>query len=126
MFRRLLCLLLLAPLCVFAPAQAQNKPTRGQWSGRAAFVFTHAIAAAGLKAAPCPGRMGNATTRCALGKAGPSATRKRLNAFGGWTRTDPWKGDTAGFTSDGTDGFVVTVMGPIGRNTGSLLIFSEY
>lgn len=95
-------------------------------SGRAAFVFQNAHRHASLKAVPCPGKLGNNKTRCATASADASATRKKLTAWKGWKQTDPWKGDSASFTSNGLDSYIVTVMPNIGTGKGSLLIFSEF
>lgn len=95
-------------------------------SGRAAFVFTHAVKAAGLKAIPCPGKLGNSTTRCATGTADRKVTQKKLSAWKGWKQTDAWNRDSASFTSTGTDGYIVSVLPKIGSSKGSLLIFSEF
>ena len=94
--------------------------------GRAAFVFNQIVPHAGLKSVPCPGKLGNANTRCATASADASATRKKLSAWKGWKQTDPWKGDSATFTSNGLDSYIVTVMPKIGTRKGSLLIFSEF
>lgn len=95
-------------------------------SGRAAFVFNSALKVAGLQALPCPGKLGNATTRCAVGSADHKVTQQKLSAWKGWRQTDRWAKDSAAFTSNGTDGYAVTVMPKIGTKTGSLLIFSEF
>lgn len=95
-------------------------------SGRAAFVFTSAVKAAGLKAVPCPGKLGNSTTRCATGTAERRVTQQKLSAWKGWKQTDPWRKDSASFTSNGTDAYILSVMPRIGSSKGSLLIFSEF
>lgn len=95
-------------------------------SGRAAFVFSSAMKQANLQAIACPGKLGNDHTRCASSDTDASSTRKKLSTWKGWKQTDPWKGDSATFTSNGSDGYIVTVMPKIGSKKGSLLIFSEY
>ena len=112
---RLLPLVLLSLLSV-APAL----------SGRGAFVFSNAVKAAGLKAIPCPGKLGNTATRCATGAADRKVTQQKLSAWKGWKQTDAWSKDSAAFTGNGVDAYIVSVLPRIGTGRGSLLIFSEF
>lgn len=95
-------------------------------TGRGSFVFTEVTKFAGLKATPCPGKLGNKDTRCATSSTDKAAIQAKLTRYKGWKQTDPWKAGSTGFTSTGTDQFVVTVMNPIGSKKGTLLIFSEF
>lgn len=109
---------LLAVLLLSAPA--------GALSGRAAFVFQSAVKAARLKVVPCPGKLGNASTRCATSSAERRVTQKKLSGWKGWKQTDTWVKDSASFTSNGTDAYILSVLPKIGSSKGSLLIFSEF
>ena len=104
------------------PAQAVSEPL----SGRGAFVYTSVLKAAGLRAAPCPGKLGNSHTRCALSGEPAGTVQARLSHLKIWKQTDPWKAGSTGFTSNGLDQYVVTVMNKIGSKHGTLIIFSEF
>ncbi|WP_291426360.1 hypothetical protein [Deinococcus sp.] len=94
-------------------------------SGKGAFVLGRVIKSANLRPAPYPGKLGNQHTRCALSGESKATVQNRLSHYKGWKRTDPWKAGSTGFTSDGIDQYVVTVMNKIGSKHGTLIIFSE-
>ena len=94
-------------------------------SGRGAFVISSVNNFAGLKTVAWPGKMGTAHTSCASSAAGKANLQAKLSAYKGWKQTDPWKAGSAGFTSTGTDQFIVTVMNKIGGK-GQLVIISEF
>lgn len=95
-------------------------------TGRGSFVFSSAVKFAGLRPLPCPGKLGNAQTRCATSSTDKTQVQAKLSKYKGWKQTDPWKAGSAGFTSTGTDQFIVTVMNKIGGGKGSLVIVSEF
>ncbi len=109
--------LLMLTLLTLVPAQAL--------SGKGSFVFGRVVKSASLRPAPCPGKLGNQHTRCALSGESRATVQNRLSHYKDWKRTDPWKAGSTGFTSDGKDQYVVTVMNKIGSKHGTLIIFSE-
>lgn len=101
--------------------QAKEAPL----SGRAAFVIQSVAKHAALKIKPCPGKIGNSRTRCAVTLAPKKQVQRDITRWKGWKMTDSWRSDSATFTSNGKDGYAVSVIQRIG-NKGTLVIWSEF
>lgn len=103
----------------------EAKATEKALSGRGAFVFNSVVKHAALKVRPCPGKIGNSRTRCAVTMTPKNTVQRHVASWKGWKITDPWRADSAAFTSNGKDGYAVTVIKRIGQK-GTLFIWSEF
>ncbi|SMB97458.1 hypothetical protein [Deinococcus hopiensis] len=108
-------LLLAALLTSMGTTQAMNKPLPT--------LFQALTKQTGTKAIKCPGKLGVGGTLCATSALPKAKTQAKLSAYKGWKQIDPWAHDSATFTTNQVNAYIVSVFNNL-SGKGSLLLLA--